>query len=178
MGTGFLACTPCRIALSLWNLVIVFGAIAAAVDRQVAWAYAMLGTVVLNIALNAAAIPYFQEAHGNGGIGVAGATLVSESVMVLIAIALVPKNLFTRHLATMGARVAACGGVMALAVSPSRRRPHGVAALLGVAALGAPVSAESHDPSRCKLGPEMSGLARSGAMRPGICISGGCDRGG
>jgi O-antigen/teichoic acid export membrane protein len=113
-------------------VLIVFGAIAAAVDRQVAWAYAMLGTVVLNIALNVLAIPYFQDVHGNGGIGAAAATLVSESVMVLIAIALVPKDLFTRHLAAMGAKVAACGGLMALAVFFGKGADLGLFPLVGI----------------------------------------------
>ncbi|MEX2598239.1 MAG: flippase [Dehalococcoidia bacterium] len=113
-------------------LLIVFGTIAAAVDRQVAWAIAMVGTVSANIALNALAIPYFQDAYGNGGIGAATVTLMSEALMVTIGIWLVPKGMFNRHLALMVLRVGASASIMTAGVLAAKTLGLGLFPLVGV----------------------------------------------
>lgn len=58
--------------------LIILGTIAAALDRQKAWAWALLATLILNVFLNAVAIPHFDRAYENGAIGAALASVVCE----------------------------------------------------------------------------------------------------
>lgn len=79
----------------------MFGTIAIATDRQKVWAYALLSTVLLNVAGNAVAIPYFQAVYGNGGTGAAITTLGCETFMVIVGLTLVPRGVM--NAATVGA---------------------------------------------------------------------------
>ncbi len=108
------------VTLPVTAVLTLLGTIAAAVDRQNRWAVAMCGTALLNIVLNVAAIPMFQHTYGNGGIGAAAVSLVSECVMVIVGIWLVPKGLFNRHLFAIAWKVAVSTGGMALAVLASK----------------------------------------------------------
>jgi O-antigen/teichoic acid export membrane protein len=57
---------------------MIVGSALAAHDRQRYWAYAGVGAAILNPALNVLAIPYTQDAFGNGGIGAAAVTAATE----------------------------------------------------------------------------------------------------
>lgn len=74
----------------------VLGTIAISVDKQRAMAWALAGTLLLDIVLNIIFIPFFQDRYGNGGIGAGLTSLVAEVVMVVIAVKLVPSDLFDR----------------------------------------------------------------------------------
>ena len=98
------------------TLLLILGTIAIAADRQKAWAFGLLATVILNIVLNVIAAPYFQSHYGNGGIGVALATLVSEAFMVVIGIWLMPKGVFDRAMVTTSLKIGIASGSMALVI--------------------------------------------------------------
>ena len=49
---------------------------------------------VINLSLNYFMIPYFQNVHGNGGIGAATVTIITEISVTAMALLLLPKNCF------------------------------------------------------------------------------------
>ncbi len=108
------------LTIPLTAFLMILGTIAIATDRQKAWAMALLATVVLNVVLNVIAAPYFQSHYGNGGIGVALTTLVSEMFMVLIGIRLMPKGVLSHAVAITLLKVFVATGVMALVVVVAR----------------------------------------------------------
>lgn len=93
-------------------MLTILGTIAVAVDRQRAWAIALLGTVALNVVLNAVSIPYFQRVYGNGAIAASIATVISEGFMVLVGVRLMPRGVINRDLGALLLKVALAGGVM------------------------------------------------------------------
>lgn len=104
------------LSIPITAFLMILGTIAIAVDRQKAWAFSLLATVVLNVVLNVIFIPYFHSVHGNGAIGPALTTLVSEAVMVLIGVRLMPKGVVDRPMAIYFLKVGVSGGLMALIV--------------------------------------------------------------
>ncbi len=107
--------TILALSVPITAFLMILGTIAAAVDRQRAWALALTVTVLVDVALNAAAIPYFQRVQGNGGIGAAVTTLVCETFMVLVGIRLMPRGVIDRRMAMAFLKVAIAGGAMVLA---------------------------------------------------------------
>jgi O-antigen/teichoic acid export membrane protein len=93
-------------------LLTVMGTIAMASDKQKAWSIALLGTVLLNAATNAAAIPYFAEHHDNGAIGAALMTLLSEIFMMIIALRFIMRELVDRELGGVFLKTLGAGGAM------------------------------------------------------------------
>jgi O-antigen/teichoic acid export membrane protein len=65
----------------------------AALDRQRQWALAGVGAAILNPALNFVAIPYTQSEFGNGGIGAAAVTTLTEVYLLGVALWLLPSEL-------------------------------------------------------------------------------------
>ena len=100
--------------IPITTFLVILGTIAVAVDRQKAYAIGLLATVVLNIVLNVLAAPYFQSHYGNGGIGVALTTLVSEAFMVSIGVWLMPRGVIDRAMAMTILKVGVASGAMAL----------------------------------------------------------------
>ncbi len=97
-------------------ILTIFGTIAMASDRQGAWSLVLLGTVVLKVAVNVFAIPYFATAYGNGGIGGALTTVISELFMILASFKLMPAGIFDRWAVSTLSKVAGAGLVMAVAI--------------------------------------------------------------
>jgi O-antigen/teichoic acid export membrane protein len=64
----------------------------AALDRQRQWALAGVGAAILNPALNFVAIPYTQSEFGNGGIGAAAVTTLTEVYLLGVALWLLPSG--------------------------------------------------------------------------------------
>lgn len=93
-------------------MLTILGTIAVAVDRQRAWAIALLGTVALNVVLNAVSIPYFQRVYGNGAIAASIATVISEGFMVMVGVRLMPRGVINKELGALLLKVALAGGVM------------------------------------------------------------------
>ena len=98
------------LSIPITALLTILGTIAMAVDRQQQWALAMVGTLTLNVVLNALAIPYFQQTHGNGAIGASLATLASESAMVLVGVWLMPKGVIDKAIGIVFLKIAVASG--------------------------------------------------------------------
>ncbi len=90
----------------------MLGTIAISVDKQKAMAWALAGTLLLDIALNMITIPYFQDRYGNGGIGAGITTLLAEVVMVIIAVKLMPAELFDRATRIMVGKILVAAAVL------------------------------------------------------------------
>lgn len=107
------------VVLSLLALTIpitafltVLGTIAVSVDRQRALAWALAATLLVDILLNIALIPYFEREYGNGGIGAAITTLAAELVMVAIALKLMPPGMLDRKLKMMLGKIVVAAAVL------------------------------------------------------------------
>jgi O-antigen/teichoic acid export membrane protein len=71
--------------------------------RQRAWASVLLGCVVVSAVLDPLLIPYFQRHHGNGGLGVCVAGVLSELMVVIAGLAMLPAGIRSRDtLRTIG----------------------------------------------------------------------------
>lgn len=115
--------------------LMVLGTIAVAVDRQKAWSLGLLATVIFNVIGNLIAAPYFHSHFGNGGIGVALTTLLSEAIMLGIGIWLMPRGVFDRVLNWTLLKIGVSGGLMVVSVLAARSFGLPVAAQVGVGAL-------------------------------------------
>jgi len=62
-------------------------------DKQRSWSVIAMLAVPLNIALNYFLIPYTQNRYGNAGLGAATATFITESFVMINALALVPRQI-------------------------------------------------------------------------------------
>jgi Na+-driven multidrug efflux pump len=62
-------------------------------DKQRRWSFVALIAVPLNVLLNYLLIPYTQTHYGNGGLGAAVTTFITESFIMINAVALVPKGI-------------------------------------------------------------------------------------
>jgi O-antigen/teichoic acid export membrane protein len=78
--------------LPLVAVNMIIASALAALDRQKQWAIAGVGAAILNPALNLLAIPYTQGEFGNGGIGAAAVTTLTEIYLLSVALWLLPKD--------------------------------------------------------------------------------------
>jgi len=62
-------------------------------DRQLRWSTVAFVAIPLNILLNYYLIPYTQTQYGNGGLGAAVATFVTETFVMINALTLIPKGI-------------------------------------------------------------------------------------
>lgn len=83
------------IGLLLVYIDFILGAIVMATDKQKKWSKIAGVAIFLNIGLNYLAIPFTQDNFGNGGIGAAVATIITELYIMTCAIILL-KNTVTR----------------------------------------------------------------------------------
>jgi O-antigen/teichoic acid export membrane protein len=86
-----------------------------AAGRQVIWASAQFGCVVLRIVLNPLLIPWFQKHYGNGGLGVCVSSVLCEVVLVAVALYMIPHGVINRALAKVLGKGALAGIAMAAA---------------------------------------------------------------
>lgn len=90
------------LVLSAMVLLLYFsmplGSALLAAGRQAAWAWAQSGCVVLRLILNPLLIPWFQDSYGNGGLGVCVSAVVSEVLLVVVAIWFIPGKVMDRAL--------------------------------------------------------------------------------
>jgi O-antigen/teichoic acid export membrane protein len=80
--------------------------------RQKAWTRIQLLCVLNSAALDPFLVRYFQTTRGNGGLGLAAALSISESLMVIAGVALMPRGVFDRKLAKTLLLAVASGAVM------------------------------------------------------------------
>jgi O-antigen/teichoic acid export membrane protein len=85
-------------------------------DKHRQWTVAALVAMVVNPVLNYVAIPFTQTHFGNGGIGAALATLVTELLVMCMALYLLPRNILAHARYQTSLKGILAGAVMAIAV--------------------------------------------------------------
>jgi len=91
-----------------------------AMDRQRQWSFVALSAIPVSVALNAFLIPYFQHRAGNGGIGSAIATNLTELCILVAAVVLLPREVFGRRANWRPAKTLVAGGCMAAGIAGLR----------------------------------------------------------
>jgi len=76
------------------NFILI--SVIVASDHQKHWLKIAFIAMLLNPLLNALLIPYFQTKTGNGGIGSAIATLMTEYFLLIMAVSIMPKIVFAQ----------------------------------------------------------------------------------
>lgn len=87
-----------------------------ATERQIIWTKVMAAACVVNPLINLVSINYYQQAHGNGAFGAAWALLVTEGLMTIVGIAILPRRILGWSNVVSLGRSCAAAGLMALAV--------------------------------------------------------------
>jgi O-antigen/teichoic acid export membrane protein len=148
----------------LIGIDMVIGTVLIVKDRQHAWAITAVAAAILNPAANLFAIPLTQRAFGNGAIGAAAVTTLTEVFMLVVGLQLLPKGVFDRADLVRVARIILAGLVMAGAVWLARDLPIVVTLIVGAlsyfacaAALGQLTRADANELARY--------LARRGGAR-------------
>jgi len=116
------------------GLDMVIGYALNACGRQRAWSITAVSAAVLNPAVNLLAIPYTQAHFGNGAIGAAAVTTLTEVFLMVVGLWLLPRGTLGRSTAIDVLKVLCAALAMTIAVLILRR--HSLPAL---AALGAVV---------------------------------------
>jgi len=91
---------------------ILGSAIMGAANRQHGWATVGFIAIFINIGANYLLIPYTQLRYGNGGIGAAVATFITELFVMVSAIVLLPNNYFQRFKSAYVYKPLAAGMIM------------------------------------------------------------------
>jgi len=111
---------------------MVIGNALNASGRQRQWAFTAISAAVLNPLVNLFAIPFTQHQLGNGAVGAAAITTLTELYMMMIGLRLLPRGVLGWRSLAVAARVSAACVPMALVVWFLAGRP----VLLPVAAGG------------------------------------------
>ncbi len=93
---------------------VVLGTALIARGKEKPWACMAVAAAFFNPLLNLWAIPYAQLHGGNGGVGAAWATLLTEVLMMFGALWLMPKGVFSRRNLLCGVKAIALGTAMVL----------------------------------------------------------------
>lgn len=95
--------------LTLIAVDMVLGTALMAMGLERKWLLISVLAAVVNPSLNLLAIPFTQAMWGNGGIGAASVTVITEFVMLLGALVLMPRDLLDRAWLSDAARVCLAG---------------------------------------------------------------------
>ncbi len=119
-GYSFGPSIPALIVLSAMvvptYLNILVNQLLVATERQLAWTKVMAGACIFNPLLNFFLISFYQRFHQNGAFGAAWALFLTEGVMAVIGIVLLPRGILGwSNIISMGKSTAAAG-LMALGV--------------------------------------------------------------
>lgn len=101
------------VGLLLVYIDMVLGTALFATDKQRQWTAVALIAVFLNPLINYYMIPYSQTHFGNGGIGAAIATIVTEFFVLMCAVNLMPKSIFQQSSIGVPMKSIASGVAMA-----------------------------------------------------------------
>jgi O-antigen/teichoic acid export membrane protein len=125
---GLAEYTPTVVVLQIFciGLIVIYAnfvliSLVVASDKQKKWLKVAFGAMLLNPILNWFLIPLTQQQFGNGGIGAAIATVVTEVFLLFMAIAILPKGILDRSRGLVILKGAAAGGVMILVLAVGSR---------------------------------------------------------
>jgi O-antigen/teichoic acid export membrane protein len=85
-------------------------------DRQKQQSFIALGAIPLSIGLNYVLIPYYQNLSGNGGIGSALSTVLTEAVILMTLLSVMPKGSLSGFRFGMLVKTFGAGACMAGAI--------------------------------------------------------------
>ncbi|MEI7436651.1 MAG: flippase [bacterium] len=122
------------ICMLLVSVDVVLGSVLIARGREKAWACMAVAGAVFNPLMNLWMIPLAQRLYGNGGIGAAIATALTEALMMCGALWLIPRGLLERSL--LAATLRAVGAAVAMGLVLHFLPVHNPLLLIAV---GAPV---------------------------------------
>jgi len=117
--------------LPLAAIDVMIGTVLNTRDRQRQWAMTGVAAAVLNPLLNLVAIPYAQSAYGNGAVGAAAITTLTEVFMLVVGLRLLPRNVFGWETVTDVLKCFAAGLGMAVVVLFTRELPIVVPIIVG-----------------------------------------------
>jgi O-antigen/teichoic acid export membrane protein len=93
------------LGMPLIGVDMVIGAALVASDRQWAWTRVGIAAAILNPLVNFAAIPYTAWRFGNGAVGAAAVTSLTELFMLVMGVRLLPPGTLGRSTLIAAARV-------------------------------------------------------------------------
>lgn len=94
----------------------ILGSTIMATNRQKRWAYVGFVAMLINVAINFFLIPYAQARWGNGGIGAAMATLLTECFVLISASIMIPGSYFENFRVSDTLKCVLSGLVMAISL--------------------------------------------------------------
>ena len=109
------------VVLAFTSFSILFGSYAAAVGRQRFWNGVMAAAIAATIPLDLVLVPWTKHRFGNGAIAGALSYVVTESLMVVIGLALLARHLLDARRAGRVARCVLAGLAQFAAGWPLRR---------------------------------------------------------
>jgi hypothetical protein len=121
----------------LAGIDMVIGTVLATSGKQRAWAFTGVAAAVLNPAANLVAIPLTQSMFGNGSIGAALITTVTELFMLGVGLRLLPAGIVMPSTLRYIARCVVAGIIMSIAVWFVRDMPIAVPVAVGAIAYAA-----------------------------------------
>jgi O-antigen/teichoic acid export membrane protein len=110
---------------------MVIGTVLGALDQQRRWALTGVAAAVLNPIGNLIAIPLTQHLYGNGAIGAAIVTTLTELFMMVVGVQLLPSGILTRRTVVYTARCGLAGLAMCAVILVIRELPVGLTILAG-----------------------------------------------
>jgi O-antigen/teichoic acid export membrane protein len=117
--------------LPLAAVDVMIGTVLNTRDRQRQWAMTAIAAAALNPAMNFLAIPYAQEQFGNGAIGAAAITTLTEVFMLVVGVRLLPRGVFGFSTVTDILKCVGAGAAMGVVVWLTRDYPIAVPIALG-----------------------------------------------
>lgn len=126
------------VGILLVYIDMILGTAILASDKLRQWSLVALSAIFINVGLNYFMIPYTQMTYGNGGIGAATATIITEFFVMLCALYLIPKTtLAMAHpsvaIKALGSGLFMSGALYALSFSPL---PWVIEAIVGILIYG------------------------------------------
>ncbi|HLW00777.1 MAG TPA: flippase [Ktedonobacterales bacterium] len=100
---------PMYLNIQVYQLLVVVG-------RQSAWTKVMAAACVINPLMNLVLIHYYQVHHQNGAFGAAWAMLLTEGLMAVVGIVLLPRGILSWSNAVSFVKSASAAGLMGLAI--------------------------------------------------------------
>ncbi len=123
--------------LPLVGVNMIVGSALTAQDRQRQWAFAGVAAAILNPAANFIAIPYTQTELGNGAIGAAAVTALTEVFLLLAGQYLLPRGVLDLATLYSALRCLLAGLTMAAVVWLARDLPFLITVSIGALVYGA-----------------------------------------
>ena len=122
--------------IPILGIDIVLASVVIAADRQRQWVAVSVAAAVFNPLANLVAIPVSEQAFGNGAIGAAVVTILTEVMLLVAAVAMQPSGVLDRPTTTTLLRMVAASAAMVPVVLALGSTPLAVRIVAGVVTYG------------------------------------------